>query len=342
MVLKMSKTNKILLLGGIYRNTGPANVNRNLVLADESIWYQKSRNRVFRILETAIKFALADTIVFSAYVRMPMVRLAKRLKKKTVYIMHGYIKYENMVNGLNLPESELLEEDQVIRGVDLILCVSETHKKWFQQQCPDIRNVHFLHNGIDLPDIISHDTTERLQNSIAVAGGNRSIKNNDVVCAAVEQLPQYGVSEPSLYVYGRNEKNIEEPFAEFSRTIYKGLLPNAQFLEELKKIQLFVINSTVESFALVAGEALTCGCSLLVSEKVGFVDLLDLTEADVIHDTQDPHEIAEKIAYLLKNPNHERLATSVDFEHYSKANAAVRLHRICDALLAEESYENIR
>ena len=70
--------------------------------------------------------------------------------------------------------------------------------------------------------------------------------------------------------------------------------------------------------------------------------LLDLTEADVIHDTQDPHEIAEKIAYLLKNPNHERLATSVDFEHYSKANAAVRLHRICDALLAEESYENIR
>lgn len=338
----MRKTNKILLLGSVYRNTGPSNVNRNLVLADDSIWYQKSRNRFVRILETAIKFALADTIVFSAYVRMPMVRLAKRLKKKTVYIMHGYIKYENMVNGLNLPESELIEEDQVIHGVDLILCVSETYKKWFQQQCPDIKNVHFLHNGIDLPTIISHDVTERLQNSIAVAGGNRSIKNNEVVCAAAEQLESFGVINPSVYVYGRNEKNINKPFAEFPHTVYKGLLPNTQFLEELKKIQLFVINSTVESFALVAGEALASGCSLLISETVGFADLLDLTEADVIHDTQDSNEIAEKIAYLLQNPNHERLAASVEFEHYSKANAAARLHRICDALLAGENYESIR
>lgn len=338
----MSKTNKILLLGGIYRNTGPANVNRNLVSADDSIWYQKSRNRILRILETAIKFALADTIVFSAYVRMPMVRLAKRLKKKTVYIMHGYIKYENMVNGLNLPDSDLIEEDQVIRGVDLILCVSETHKKWFQQQCPDIKNVHFLHNGIDFLPSTSETTADRLPNSIAVAGGDRKIKNNDVVCAAVEKLAQEGMVEPKLYVYGKMQEDEKNPFRDFSHTVSKGLLPNACFVEELKKIQLFVINSTVESFALVAGEALAAGCSLLLSDTVGFTDLLDLTEADIIYDTQNVCEIAEKIAYLLEHPNNRRLVASLDSKHYSKECAAFRLHEICNALLAGKDYKHIR
>ena len=338
----MSKNNKIFLLGGVYRNTGPANVNRNLVSADKSIWYQKSKNRVLRILETAVKFALADTIVFSAYLRMPMVRLAKLLNKKTVYIMHGYIKYENQINHLNLPESVLMEEDQMIHSVDLVLCVSQTHKNWFLQQCPDVRNVHFLHNGIDRTTATSYDDTDRIPNSIAVAGGNRNIKNNDVVCAAAERLSEFGISDPSVYVFGKNEGNIENPFADFPHTTYRGLLPNTQFVEELKNIQLFVINSTVESFALVAGEALSSGCSLLISDTVGFADLLDLTEMDVIHNSQDPLEVARKIAYLLEHPNNARLAASVDYDHYSKESAALRLHQICDALLAGKNYENIR
>lgn len=337
----MSKKNKLFLMGGIYRNTGPANVNRNLVLADPSIWYQKSRNRVLRILETAIKFVLADTIVFSAYIRMPMVRLAQKLRKKTVYIMHGYMKYENQVNQQNLPETVLIEEDQVLHSVDLVLCVSETYKNWLLQHCPDIPNVHFLHNGIDVVTADSGAASGRIPNSIAVAGGDRKIKNNDVVCAAAEQLPQLGIVNPSVHVYGKLEgDDISLP--ELPHTVYEGLLPNERFVEELKKIQLFVINSTVESFALVAGEALASGCSLLLSDTVGFVDLLNLTEADIIHDPHDIQEIAEKMAYLLEHPNHKRLVESIDFEHYNKANAAARLHQICDALLAGENYKDIR
>lgn len=338
----MSKRNKIFLLGGIYRNTGPANVNRNLVSADDSLWYQKSKNRVLRVLETAAKFVLADTIVFSAYLRMPMVRLAKLLNKKTVYIMHGYLKYEDAVNHLNTPDAVLETEDQVLHTVDLVLCVSETYKNWLLQRCPDIPNVHFLHNGIDCPSDMSCDGYQRICHSIAVAGGDRNIKNNEMVSAAVELLDQYDISNPSLHVYGKLNDETQNPFSLFPHTAYEGMLSNECFVEELKKIQLFVINSSVESFALVAGEALACGCSLLITDTVGFMDILDTTEADVIHDPHNPQEIAQKIAYLLKHPNHERLVASIDYEHYNKANAASRLHQICDALLAGENYETIR
>ena len=110
--------NKIFLMGGIYRNTGPANVNRNLITADRSIWYQKSHNRLARFIETAIKFLLSDTIVFSAYVRVFAVRLAKLLKKKTVYLMHGYMKYENEINQQNVPEEILKAMNMDIASID--------------------------------------------------------------------------------------------------------------------------------------------------------------------------------------------------------------------------------
>lgn len=340
----MNKENrsKIFLMGGINRNTGPANVNRNLITADRSIWYQKSRKRLVRFLETAIKFLLSDTIVFSAYVRVFAVRLAKLLKKKTVYLMHGYIKYENEINQLNVSEEILKEEDAVLRSVDLILCVSETHMKWFKQFYPQLSNIHFLHNGIDCmsPDLAS--ISERLPNTIAVAGADRLIKNNDEVCKAVEKLQQTGKKKLTLYVFGKMNHNESNLFEKYSCCIYRGLLSNEDFLEELKKIQLFVVNSTIESFGLVVGEALSCGCSLLISENVGFCDLLDLTEADVIHDVHDVNEISEKMMYLLKNPNNRRLAASVNWEHYSKKNVALRLHQICDKLLAGEDYSKIR
>ena len=336
------KKNKIFLMGGIYRNTGPANVNRNLITADTSIWYQKSRNRLVRICETVIKILLSDTIVFSAYIRKSIVHLANFLGKKTVYLMHGYVKFENEVNQLNVSEKILQEEDEVLRSVDLVLCVSETYMRWFHQNYPELTNIHFLHNGIERVPTVSGYISERMPDTIAVAGADRYIKNNDVVCEAVEKLPQLGILNPAVHVFGKITRGVKNIFEKYPHTIYRGLLCNENFLKELQKIQLFVVNSTVESFGLVVGEALSCGCSLLISENVGFSDLLKLTEADVIHDIHDTKEISEKIAYLLKHPNNERLVASIDWEHYSKKNVALRLHEICDKLHNGEEYSRIR
>ncbi len=340
--MNKQRRNKIFLMGGICRNTGPANVNRNLIMVDSSIWYQKSRNRLIRLGETAIKFLFSNTIVFSAYMRMPIVRLAKLLGKKTVYLMHGYLKFENDVNQQNLSESILKEEDEVLRSVDLVLCVSETYMKWFRQFYPKLFNIHFLHNGIDYVHSALHNGEKRVPNSIAVAGADRPIKNNDIVCKAAEKLPQMGILNPKVNVFGKMIHNEENIFSESSCFLNRGLLGNEEFLKELKKIQLFVVNSTIESFGLVVGEALSCGCSLLISENVGFNDLLELTEVDIIHNVYDTKEISEKMAYLLRHPNNERLVASVDWDHYSKKNAALRLHQICDKLISGEDYSKVR
>jgi glycosyltransferase involved in cell wall biosynthesis len=87
-----------------------------------------------------------------------------------------------------------------------------------------------------------------------------------------------------------------------------GRLPHEEFLELLDSATLFIQNSSYEPFSLGVIEALCCGCSLLVSEQVGALGVIDSSGDDyIIHDTSDAAEIAEKIERILALPNQKKL-----------------------------------
>ena len=98
------------------------------------------------------------------------------------------------------------------------------------------------------------------------------------------------------------------------------------------KSELFVLNSICESFGLSVFDALFCGCSVLVSNVAGSLDLLDATEHDIIYDPMNEDEITEKIDYLLKYPNNNRLLSSLDFDKISYKAEVRRLQQFCDEL----------
>ena len=113
---------------------------------------------------------------------------------------------------------------------------------------------------------------------------------------------------------------------------FKGLVSQEQLYKEMAQSELFVLNSTLESFGLSVFDALQCGCSVLVSNAAGALDILNVTGHDVIYDSMDEDEIAEKIDYLLQNPNNYRLIKSLDFNKISYKAEVEKLEQFCGKL----------
>lgn len=79
-------------------------------------------------------------------------------------------------------------------------------------------------------------------------------------------------------------------------------------------------------------DALLCGCSILVTNVAGALELLNVTEHDVIYDPMNKDEIAEKIEYILQHPNNERLMKNLDFDKISYEAEVKRLEQFCKML----------
>ena len=91
----------IYLYGMSWLNNGPCNVNKSLIdVRDEELLYVKWKNKYLRLFESIYKVARADVVVISSiWSSCKLVcRLAKFFKKKVIYLMHGYVAYEDKVN----------------------------------------------------------------------------------------------------------------------------------------------------------------------------------------------------------------------------------------------------
>lgn len=120
------------------------------------------------------------------------------------------------------------------------------------------------------------------------------------------------------------------------------MLSHEQFMEKLSKAHVFALNSEVESFGLSAVDALKAGCNILISQNSGIRSILSLTEKDIIFDTHNPSEIADKVEKLISQNNCMRIRSSINFDHYSWKNVADRLYKICEAVYKGENYNLIR
>lgn len=337
---------KILLYGEYKANTGPSNVNKFLLDNSENkFMYVKNDGSISKRVERVNKILKSDVVIFSGYGRhiKVLLILCKILHKKTVYLMHGCVEYENEINNLHINRKDLKIEQYILRNIDLVLCVSEEYMKWVNERYHQkISKLFYLNSGIDIneyKEIKKHDIRIQQENfSVAVAGGDRLQKNNLEVCKAVEMIAN-NISL-NLNIYGRCYSD-ERQFLKYPHTIYKGMLSKKALYDELEKTNLFVLNSEVESFGLAVVDALMCGCDILVTQNAGICSLLDLEEADIIHDVHDVKEISDKIRNNLNKSNNKRILKSIDYKKNSWSEVAKRLYQICECLSNEEDFSHI-
>lgn len=321
---------KILFVGDHHSNAGPANVNKQIIEnLTEEYHILKASNLPSKIVELFWEMNSSDVLVLSGITKIGMaaLKLAKLMKIKSIYMMHGCAEYEVKMNGRE-PNSQLLvrREKEILKAVDLILPVSRRFSDWVKKNYPQYKNkIQYLFNGVEQPEKVDFHG-ERLQNRVIAVGADRATKNNSVLCEAVEELGGFA----KLIICG---KIHSQDSLSYSPNIqYLDLIPQKEFYLELCKSNLFVLNSTFEPFSLSVIDALNCGCSILVSNDAGIVDLLELKDTDIIFDPNDKKEIQTKIQYLLANPNNSRIVSCLDYKSLSYQKRVEELTSYCEKI----------
>lgn len=316
---------KFFLLGSWRSNTGPANVNKAFVENNDGrMAYIHSSGRLAKL--ERLKFLFYSTVVISGGISVCELKLCKLLGKTLIYIMHGCIRYESDVNNLGLSDSFFKLEEMVLMKADIIVCVSSKYSEWVKKRYPQYDNkITYINNGLNLnvrPVLLKEPY------SIAISGGNRFQKNNGIVCKAVKLLRSQGLNL-KIYAFGREYPNNEDIFS-YEFVTKMGHLSRDRYFSVLDTISLYVINSTVESFGLVVGDALNCNCSLLMSDGVGATSIMSTEESDIINDCNNVEEVASKIRYLLEHGNFERLLKSINRDAASEKSAYKNLEMLVE------------
>lgn len=329
---------KILFLGGHRANSGPQNVNKQLIkYLNNDVSYLNSENKLCKKIELLFKFCFSNIIIISGFsIHAPFIcKVAKIFHKKTIYILHGYAKYEIKMNNLGDFEKDSKIEEDLLNNVTLILCVSQKYMEWLKNEKPELSNkLYYLNNGIelknDLHKIINNDDVIR----IAVAGSNRNMKNNIEVCRAVEKMLSENI-KVELNIFGKIYDECVD-LSQFKFAKIHGNMAQEDFYKELCKNDIFILNSDIESFGLAAVDALSCGCSILVSKNCGVLSVMKLNYMDIIDDPHNIDELVKKIKFVYKKPNNKRIIKSIDLINCSWESTANRLLKICNILYKNE------
>lgn len=321
---------KILFLGYTKNNSGPSNVNKGITsnLTNE-YWTIPYENKWISWGVSILKLFFCDVLVVSGLSRHGalLTKLAKKINKKAIYIMHGCYTAEMELNEETPSAKETEYERCLLELSDLILPVSKRYMLWLIERYPQYSDkMDYLYNGVE-ENKTSYEGVERKKGTVIAAGGDRKLKNNIVVAQAMKELD----SKAKLQVYGyiHNPDNLPK----CDNVKFMGLVSQKEFYEQMASTDVFVLNSLLESFGLSAIDALNCGCSVLISKYAGVVDILELKDSDIIFDPMDKNEIASKVKYLIEHPNNERLVARIDYDNLSYKAEIERLTHFCTVLL---------
>lgn len=329
---------RIFFLGDYRIQGGPSQVNRQLIKylpADTMIL--KAQNKIAQLFECCLKTITADTIIYSSPMRadIPSLYLTKFLKKSSIYIMHGNIKYESKENNEPNPIGEKIE-NMLLRQANIVLCVSVPFCKWAQSEYPEYAyKMKVLSNGIEWNEMPqSNISTNRDEKLVIAMGGGRVTKKNLQIAKAIEYLNENEGADLRLEIYGRKKQNDDtEALINIPCCNFVGLLPREKLFARLRESSLYIQNSIFEPFGLAVIEALVCGNNLIVSKYIGANDIIPgLENQDIIEDPDDINEIALHIQKAITNPNCDRLLDSIDRQATSSKMAATNLMRYCLSL----------
>ena len=140
-------------------------------------------------------------------------------------------------------------------------------------------------------------------------------KNNLTIAKAIAQY-----TENVEYIVVGPKQEEGEKIEQLNCVSWVDYLTHDSLIQLMYESDLYVQNSSFETFGLSVIEALYAGCSLLISNRVGCIDLFgSISDKDVIYDISDKEEIRNKIIYLLQNPNHDRLLSGFQKEKVSES-----------------------
>lgn len=329
---------KILLIGEVTGNTGPSNVHKSLVEywpSCDSIRPLYSKSKISKLYEAISEGLKSDVIVScgAGWTDIIAHRVLSAFGKPVICFNHGYVPFENEINGLGYSDRTVKAIIKHLRTADLIVANSSLQENFVKKQLSECSD-KVKHVCLGVKRFKQCSFEGQRENIVAVSGGTRPIKANEIVAKAVSILRDRGV-DCSLRVYGRrySDNSSLDNLMTSADGEYRGQVASDQFVNELRECSVFVMNSRHEPFGLSALDAIEAGCSLLLSTNCGIAEVMSIQGPDVVENCEDPIEVADKIEGLLRAPNSKRLFDSIDFDECSWTKTAETLRNYCAEVL---------
>jgi glycosyltransferase involved in cell wall biosynthesis len=87
------------------------------------------------------------------------------------------------------------------------------------------------------------------------------------------------------------------------QVVFTGFVNQSALPALYKLVDLMILPSTYEPFAVVVNEAMCCGCPVMVSNRVGAArDLVEPVAPDLVFPAGNVQLLADKLARVLRNP----------------------------------------
>ena len=274
-------------MGDFISNTGPAVVNKNYYpYVKEKCYICKTNSKLIRPLHFILHISKCNTLLISGLsnFHLKAAKLAKKLNRKVIYLMHGYKKLEN----------------EILETADKIICVSERFCDFMKSARKDISNkFYFVNNGIKEIKNLNGKTRKNNKEYIIISiGGGMKRKNNLIVCEAISKIKDIKIKFIVIgKLYNDGEKIKKYNFVEY----YENLSHN-EVLKKMSESNLYIQNSYFETFGLGVVEALQAGCEILISSNVGALSIIEnIKDNNIIYNINDREEIKNKILKLIIN-----------------------------------------
>lgn len=309
------KKKNVLLIGDDYSTTGPAIVTRDYIsYLPSAVRHLRFQSKILRLVELKIKLSQCNIIMCSGISRQNIIayKHAQKYNKKSVYLMHGNVAFENQMNQVYNPQLEALERS-ILERVDCIMTVSKCYGDWVKNNYPKYQHkVVEMTNGIDyrLFEKISEEDakpfakTDQDKKRVMSIGGGLPLKNIVTLCKAIKELIDEKRIAIELCVFGQENLDSQE-IRSYDFVKDYGVVPHDQLLGFMRTADIYVQNSLYETFGLAPIEAGMMGCKLIISNKVGAKDtiteLFALNEEQIITDPLDVTELKEAISRQLNS-----------------------------------------
>lgn len=337
---------KIYMLGDFETDSGPGIANRTLKKGLEKIdqynvyFYSKEKNLFQRIIENIYRSFTNDIVFVCDYTRLHILAMfiAHMAGKCVISRVHGHQSFERMINYYDTSQKEIKKigifEKYFYKYSNYIICVSALSAKKICNDFPEFSNrVGYCYNAIDinaLKSCLTDDSLRKIKLSkngnktatILSIGGGMRIKNNIFIAESIRQLRLKTGEQYRFIVVGLPYTDKEElcsyPFVE-----YYDSLPHDELIRVMEQADIYIQNSSFETFGIAALESLMAGCDLLLSDKMGICEVFTtLEEDDLIRNVQDTNEIAYKINELLGNGNNKRLLKALCLDKIDPINVS--------------------
>ncbi|MBR0492080.1 MAG: glycosyltransferase family 4 protein [Clostridia bacterium] len=292
---------KTYFVGDMLNNTGPAIVNKNYYpYLKGKMYFCFTNNKILRTIHFMIYIIFVKNVIISGYSKLNIVllKIAKKLNKKTLYLMHGFVKEEVKYKNIDNKEERIKSEYELLKNVGTIICVSEKFSKYLKKEYSEFKDkIIYINNGIDIK--INKSRIKHEKFTIISVGGGMKQKNNLKICEAINRAKR----DVKYVVIGKMLEDGEK-IKNYTFVEYYENLSHDEVLNKMCESDLYIQNSYFETFGLSIVEALECGCDILISKNIGALSILEnIDKNDIIADNNDNEELLTKINYKMLHKN---------------------------------------